>query len=242
MNRDERHTRAPATPPERRDLDGVPVLLPRDGEAGGTWIAVNALGHTVALLNRWGDSPVGDAGSPEAPLPNANSYVSRGLLVLEVASTAHRRAVDEALTRTPLVRYRPFTLVSLSPGEFPWLFEWDGHALERASVSVPGLVRASSGSDQAAAERERSALFREAASRPGGLTSEVLFALHRSHRPEKGALSICMHREEAVTVSLSLITVIPRLVRFRYVDGSPCEAGPGTEFTLSRLTTAGDPA
>ena len=61
MNRDERRTRAPATPPERRELDGVPVLLPRDGEAGGTWIAVNALGHTLALLNRWDDSPVGDS-------------------------------------------------------------------------------------------------------------------------------------------------------------------------------------
>ena len=242
MNRDERRTRAPATPPERRELDGVPVLVPRDGEAGGTWIAVNALGHTLALLNRWGDSPVGDAGAREPAPPNPRTFVSRGLLVLELASTPHRRAVDEALTRMPLVSYRPFTLVSLSPGEIPWLFEWDGRALERASVSAPGLVRTSSGFDQAAAERERGALLREAASRPGGLTPEVLFALHRSHRPEKGPLSICMHREEAVTVSLSLITVIPRLVRFRYVDGSPCEAGPGAEFILSRLTTAGDTA
>ena len=242
MNRDERRTRAPATPPERRELGGVPVLLPRDGEAGGTWIAVNAFGHTVALLNRWDDSPVGDGASREVSPPGPGPFVSRGLLVLELASTPHHRAVDVALTQMPLVSYRPFTLVSLSPGRIPWLFEWDGHALERAGVATPGLVRASSGSDQAAAERERGALFREEASRPGGLTAEVLYALHRTHRPEKGPLSICMHREEAVTVSLSLITVIPSLVRFRYVDGSPCEAGPSTEITLSRLPTAGDAA
>ena len=242
MNRDERRTRAPATPPERRELDGVSVLLPRDGEAGGTWIAVNALGHTLALLNRWDDSPVGDSAPREAAPPNPGPLVSRGLLVLELAPPPHRRAVDEALLRIPLTSYRPFTLVSLSPGEIPWLFEWDGRALERASVAVPGLVRASSGSDQAAAERERGQLFREATARPGGLTPDVLFALHRTHRPEKGPLSICMHREEAVTVSLSLITVIPSLVRFRYLDGSPCEAGPGTEITLSRLATAGDAA
>ncbi len=142
--------------------------------------------------------------------------------------------MDEALTRIPLVSYRPFTLVSLSPGEVPWLFEWDGQGLERASVAAPGLVRASSGSDQAGAERERGKLFREAAARPGGLTPEVLHALHRTHRPEKGPLSICMHREEAVTVSLSLITVFPSLVRFRYVNGSPCESGPGTELELGR--------
>src|SRR5258706_11133997 len=155
MNRDERRTRAPASPPERRELDGVPVLLPRDGEAGGTWIAVNALGHTLALLNRWDESPIADRGPSDQRRPDPRPFVSRGLLVLELAATPHRRAVDEALTRIPLVSYRPFTLVSLSPGEVPWLFEWDGQGLEPASVAAPGLVRASSGSDQAGAERER---------------------------------------------------------------------------------------
>jgi transport and Golgi organization protein 2 len=234
MNRDERRTRAPANPPEYRVLGGVAVLLPRDGEAGGTWIAVNALGHTLALLNRWDESPIAERGPDREPRAGPGPFVSRGLLVLELAATPHRRAVDEALTRIPLVSYRPFTLVSLSPGELPWLFEWDGRGLERASVVAPGLVRASSGSDQAGAERERGKLFKEGAARPGGLTPEVLFALHRTHRPERGPLSICMHREEAVTVSLSLITVFPSLVRFRYVDGSPCESGPGTEMELGR--------
>ena len=137
------------------------------------------------------------------------------------------------------LRTRDSFIVEVGSGEPPAANE----VLDaRNCVAVPGLVRASSGSDQAAAERERGKLFREAAARPGGLTPELLFALHRTHRPEKGPLSICMHREEAVTVSLSLIMVIPSLVRFRYVDGSPCEAGPGTEITLSRLATAGDAA
>jgi transport and Golgi organization protein 2 len=232
MNRDERRTRAPASPPERRDLNGVFVLMPRDGEAGGTWIAVNALGHTLALLNRWDESPISDRGSSHEIRSDPGPFVSRGLLVLELAATPHRRAVDEALTRVPLMSYRPFTLVSVSPGEVPWLFEWDGRALARASVAAPGLVRASSGSDQAGAERERGKLLKEATSRPGGLTPEVLSALHRTHRPERGPLSICMHREEAVTVSLSLITVFPSLVRFRYVNGSPCESAPGPELEL----------
>jgi hypothetical protein len=43
-----------------------------------------------------------------------------------------------------------------------------------------------------------------------------------------------MHREEAVTVSLSLITVFPKLVAFRYVDGSPCESRDVTERELAR--------
>ena len=247
MNRDERRTRAPATPPERRELRGVPALLPRDGEAGGTWIAANALGHTLALLNRWDESPVdappGNGGSGDQGARfNPGPFVSRGLLVKDLAHTRDRREVDEALTRIPLVSYRPFTLVSVSPGEVPWLFEWDGRALERAHVTEPGLVRTSSGADQAGAERERGGLFREAARRSGGLTPEVLFALHRSHRPEKGPLSICMHREEAVTVSLSLITVFPDRVTFRYVNGSPCESTEVTDVELARWPGSAGPA
>lgn len=224
MNRDELRTRAPALPPTHRMLRGVTVLLPTDGEAGGSWIAVNDFAHTLALLNRWDDTP------HDVPGP----FVSRGLLVSELAPTAGPAEVDRALGRIQLELYRPFTLASVAPGEDPRLFEWNGRVLDCVTVTEPGLLRASSGSDQARAERERGALFREAAVRPEGLNEAVLWALHRSHLPEKGPLSICMHRDEAVTVSLSLIMVSPRLVRFRYVMGSPCEATESEEFVIER--------
>ncbi|HEV8356520.1 MAG TPA: NRDE family protein [Gemmatimonadales bacterium] len=224
MNRDELRTRARATPPARRDLHGVPALLPADGQAGGTWISTNALGHSLALLNRWDETPF-DATGP---------FVSRGLLVLELAHLPGPRAVEQALAGMVLASYRPFTLTSLVTDQPPWLFEWDGRRLERGQVTAPGLVRASSGSDQAGAERERGRLFREAAARPGGLTPEILWAHHRSHRPEKGPTSICMHRDEAVTVSASLITASPKFMTFRYLDGSPCESTALTELSLER--------
>ena len=224
MNRDELRSRAPALSPTHRLLDGVTVLMPTDGEAGGSWIAANDFGHTLALLNRWDDAP------HDVPGP----FISRGLLVAQLAATAGPAEVYRALGSIELQRYRPFTLASVGPAEDPRLFEWNGQALERVTVSEPGLLRASSGSDQAGAERERGALFRAAAAQPGGLDEAALWALHRSHLPEKGALSICMHREEAVTVSLSLIMVSPSLVRFRYVKGSPCEAVESEEFVLER--------
>jgi hypothetical protein len=226
MNRDERRTRAPALPPTHRVLRGVTVLLPTDGEAGGSWIAVNDFGHTLALLNRWDDTP------HEAPGP----FISRGLLVVGLAPTAGPAEVFRALGGIQLQLYRPFTLASVAPDEDPRLFEWDGRVLEHVTVTEPGLLRASSGSDQAGAERERGALFREAARRPEGLNEAVLWALHHSHLPEKGPLSICMHRNEAATVSLSLIMVSPSLVRFRYVAGSPCETAESEETVLERST------
>lgn len=223
MNRDERRTRAPALPPGPVDADGVPALMPVDGDAGGTWISVNARGHTLALLNRWDESPH-DTGTP---------FVSRGLLVRDLAGLAGSGTLRTAISGLPLSRYRPFTLASVAPAGHPVLFEWNGQELSHGIVTEPGLVRTSSGSDQAGVEHSRSALFRAARGAPGGLTPEVLAGFHRSHEPEKGPLSICMHRDEAVTVSFSLITVSHGQVLFRYVAGSPCETELYTESSLA---------
>ena len=222
MNRDERRTRAPALPPAQVEAGGVPSLMPIDGDAGGTWISVNDRGHTLALLNRWDESPH-DSGTP---------LVSRGLLVRDLSGLPDAGAVRTAMAGLPLSRYRPFTLVSVALEERPVLFEWNGQELSHAGITEPGLVRTSSGSDQVGVERSRGALFRTAREAPDGLTPEVLVALHRSHLPEKGQLSICMHRDEAVTVSFSLITVSHGQVLFRYVAGSPGETEGFTESFL----------
>ncbi|HSE52297.1 MAG TPA: NRDE family protein [Gemmatimonadales bacterium] len=221
MNRDERRTRAPALPPGPVDA-GVPALMPVDGDAGGTWISVNDRGHTLALLNRWDESPH-DSGTP---------VVSRGLLVRDLSGLPGTGALRSALAGLPLARYRPFTLVSVGLAGYPVLFEWNGQDLSHGTVTEPGLVRTSSGSDQDGAERSRGALFRAAREAPEGLTPEVLTALHRSHLPERGPLSICMHRDEAVTVSFSLIRVSGGRVLFRYVAGSPGETEGFTESFL----------
>jgi hypothetical protein len=196
--------------------------MPVDGDAGGTWISVNEQGHALALLNRWDESPH-DAGTP---------FVSRGLLVRDLAGLPGSGAIRSALASLPLARYRPFTLVSVALGGHPVLSDWNGQAMTDGTVSEAGLVRTSSGSDQVGVERSRGALFRTAREAPGGLTPEVLTALHRSHLPERGPLSICMHRDEAVTVSSSLITVSGGQVLFRYVTGSPCQTGQYTESSL----------
>jgi len=222
MNRDERRTRAPALPPSVADAGGSPALMPVDGDAGGTWISVNDRGHALALLNRWEESPH-DAGTP---------LVSRGLLVKDLAGLSSSAALRVALGALPLSRYRPFTLVSVAPAKPPLLFEWNGRVLRHGTAAEPGLVRTSSGSDQVGVERSRGALFSAARAAPGGLNAEALPALHRSHEPAKGPLSICMHRDEAVTVSFSLIRTSLGKVLFRYVTGSPCETGSYTESSL----------
>ena len=53
MNRDEKIARGAGVPPEIHHRNGTTAMYPSDG-AGGTWIATNEYGITLALLN-WND-------------------------------------------------------------------------------------------------------------------------------------------------------------------------------------------
>ena len=63
MNRDEQIARPPALPPERVSIPGGYAIYPRE-QSGGTWIAANSLGITLAL--RTGIPPPLSIRSPEA--------------------------------------------------------------------------------------------------------------------------------------------------------------------------------
>src|SRR6516165_11404356 len=68
-NRDEKHTRRPASKPQLLTRGGMRFLAPIDGDFGGTWIAVNESGLSLALLNRG---------------PASTAQLSRGLIVMNL--------------------------------------------------------------------------------------------------------------------------------------------------------------
>ena len=72
-----------------------------------------------------------------------------------------------------------------------------------------------------------------------GRWAEVLPAFHRSHEPQRGALSPCMHREEATTVSLTVIEVSARVVSMAYAAGPPCRTELGPPRRLERVPQFG---
>ncbi|MDQ7087908.1 MAG: NRDE family protein [Acidobacteriota bacterium] len=84
FNRDESRARREAAPPRVVSGGDCSFVAPVDGEAGGTWIAVNAAGIGLALLNRYDRE--GRSGER-----------SRGLLVAELASLGDLRHLGEAL-------------------------------------------------------------------------------------------------------------------------------------------------
>jgi hypothetical protein len=76
----------------------------------------------------------------------------------------------------------------------------------------------SSGYDEPGAQAARSQVFRQALRQSSAGTLAWLRRLHRSHRPERGAYSICMHREDAATVSYTEIRSRPGRVEMEYAD------------------------
>ena len=111
-NRDEALVRKPAELPHAETIAQHQVLFPRDGQAGGTWIATADNGRTVCLLN----------GAFTWHKHNPPYRMSRGLVVLDFFKSDSVAAFHQ---NYDLHGIEPFTLLAIEAGE---LFElrWDG--------------------------------------------------------------------------------------------------------------------
>ena len=234
MNRDERPTRAPGLPPSIHGA-GVQWIAPIDGQSHGTWIGANDRGVTLAILNRYHESPMSADGE----------WISRGLLVTSLIEETTKDDVERRLRDEPLKLYQPFTLAAFEIGRGARLLAWNGETLAVSQVVETGLVLTSSGYDQEKATRDRRALFtrwREFdpthPTHPTYPTPESFEAIHGSHIPEKGPLSICMHRPEAGTVSFTRIDVRSESIVVFYVPGPPGETTERVTQSLPRPAAA----
>ncbi|MDZ4865669.1 MAG: NRDE family protein [Gemmatimonadota bacterium] len=226
-NRDERFTRAPALPPAVREQRGVPYLAPLDGDFGGSWLAVNAFGLTLSLLNRY---RVEGYVAPAAPL-------SRGLLLLDLIVSPAAADARSTLTRTDLHQVQPFTLIIVAPDSDAHLARWDGEQLAFSSSNASGLLATSSAVSEPEVAESRIARFSSLAP----VTLEGLEALHRSHLPERGRLSICMHRTDAETQSYSRVSVTSRQVTLAHTGASPCREVPPVSLNIPRRIATIEP-
>ncbi len=216
FNRDEKKTRAVATPPRFSIEDGIGILAPRDPQGGGTWIAVNSCGVSLSLLNGVG------------PVPSM--AMSRGLLPDRLIRLGSLAAILASLRNTDLAMFLPFRLVILAPGHPIHLFEWDG--MDRRLVTSDadsGFVTSSSYEPQRVAESRRGVFD---AMKP--VVADSLEGFHRYHGESPNALSPCMHRDDAETVSFTRIRVDETSASLFYVDGAPCRQGPSMLLEIPR--------
>lgn len=241
-NRDESPSRGEARAPAVRVTAGRRVLAPMDTDAGGTWIATDEQGRTLCVLN--GDRP------PVLPVPEAP--LSRGVLVLRLMETPAIDSVESRLRATVgtgRLAVKPFKLLVAEPGSEgrpaqSHLLQWDGARIERFDASGPRML-VSSTFEADAVDAHRRDDFLAWRERHGSASGPELVgalkawhASHRAERPSGDAYSVCMHRDDARSVSFTLVRVGPESVRMSYRAGSPCASGAFEESRLERRSGA----
>jgi len=212
MNRDEKLTRPTGLPPKKKKVNGRDVLFPSE-TGGGTWIAVNDHGATLALINWY---------SITARV--RDKAVSRGEIIKATSSTLSPDVAEAVIHELPLNRINPFRLIAvyLATGEIiEW--RWNLKKLARKNHHWKSQQWISSGFDEPAAQRERHKAFQQAGQKHSTTSLDWLRRLHRSHSPQCGPFSTCMHRPDAATVSYTEVAVSPRRATMRYHAGALCQ-------------------
>ena len=227
-NRDESHARRPALGPRPAVRNGVSLIAPMDGDHGGSWIGINQFGLTLCLLNRYGYDTV----------EQNRRFTSRGLLLMDLMDCDRTQRVNERVNESDLGVFRPFTMVALTVEEPAMLIEWTGTKCIIQSNAESNMPITSSSMKELDVIGERKKQFQKLLSQAGHLDARLLYQFHRSHLPVRGPYSVCMHREDAATVSLSAVTVTPELIEFNYSGGSPCLELPTEGVQLERVSAA----
>jgi hypothetical protein len=221
-NRDERIDRPPAIPPRIDERGWVRFIAPVDPQSGGTWIGVNEFGVSVCLLN-------GKNARDGAP-----AIRSRGLIVRDLIWADSARECALWLNQLDLTRVAPFVVLLLQPEMPATVGHWDGERLTLAGSADSSIPLTSSSYDPLGACEIRHNEFRTLTRSGDRIDPSVLYTFHRSHGHGPSPYSVCMHRPDAETVSLSHIAVTPEVVRFSYSPAAPCRFAAGEELVLSR--------
>ena len=212
MNRDELLTRPAALAPVIRSQNGMEYVCPRE-PSGGTWIACNSLGNLLALLN-WNEIDMAALGEKRR---------TRGLVIPELMLEENSSSTDTRLDCLNLDGVFPFRLIGVFRNETQLIeWRWDGTAIQ-PFVSPWSRKHwfSSSLSDKTATEQR--GLTCEAASfHPAAGSASWLRKLHRSHEPKPGPYSVCVHRQDAATVSYTEVACCLSRISMSYLSGNPC--------------------
>jgi hypothetical protein len=210
VNRDESRLRSAAIPPTIETFGGRQAILPRDPQAGGTWIGVNDAGVAMVLLNATG------APAPARP-------ITRGAIIPLLLDAVNR---DEAVARAEQInvgQFAPFRLVIVDRSMLVELTIDDCglRVHERHAIDRP-LMYTSSGLGDAlvgAPRRELfAAMFAESAS-----WRATQDAFHRHRWPGREGVSVNMSRPEASTVSQTIVEITSDAATIIYHGAPPSE-------------------
>jgi Transport and Golgi organisation 2 len=211
-NRDELRCRPVALPPQIEQFGKRRAALPIDPTSGGTWVGVNDAGLALALLN---------VNSKNGAMAPRTATLSRGKIIPALLhDDTPLTAAFSALALDP-ARYAPFRLVLVNRREAVEVHS-DGTRIRlvwRIGLTRPQFFTSSGLGDQAV-EGPRRQLFGEFFDQPGDQIAQQ-DAFHRHRWPDRPHLSVCMDREDARTVSHTVVSLDPDKVTLSYHPDAP---------------------
>ncbi len=212
MNRDERIVRGAGELPEIHQLNGTTAMYPSDG-AGGTWIAANQHGITLALLNQ------------NCIVQRAldSKVRSRGAIIPILARGSSLAGLQAAFGALNLEGIQPFRLVGVFPSERAIVeWGWDSSQIVFQTHGWHPRHWFSSSLSDSQAESLRGAACRDAQHELDAGSAPWLRRLHASHAGGPGPFSLCVHRDDVKTLSYSEVLVTPGQIQMGHFRGSPC--------------------
>ena len=205
-NRDEKSLRAKAIPPKEYIVKGHKLLFPKDSDAGGTWIAINANGTAGVLLN----------GGFIKHRHEPPYKKSRGLAFLDIV------AADDlyfSYATVDLNGIEPFTVVLWNGGD---LLEcrWDG---QKKHTKVLDAGRRYTWSSVTLYDKgtitKRENWFEQWQSKHIAPTMHEIMAFHLSGGDGDTHNDLCMNRDGLMlTVSITGLEITPEKCQMKYLD------------------------
>ena len=212
-NRDERRDRQAALPPTSYACGKQTAIFPVDPAGGGTWIGVNDAGLAATLLNR---TRFGDARPIAAQ--------SRGLLVPRVMAAQCWGEAMLSAGRIDPTLYHPFRLVVVR-GSLVGEIVSDGRRVSSTASALTGpTLFTSSSLGDALVEEPRRRLFEQMIRDHHGDRLHAQWRYHRHRWPQRPELSVAMERDDAMTVSRTVIDVGADSISLSYqrvTNGNP---------------------
>ena len=217
MNRETPRNRPQDHGPQVRSLGRVYVVHPTTS-TGGTWIALNSYGITLALLP-WQRIPL----TPSVPSEEQREPEQ---ILPELLSVQGDQELSDRLAKLSMERVAPFRLIGIFPAQariVEWL--WNQERWFIRPRSWRPRLWASSLQNEEAVQKERRALWEKALQEPDAGTPIWLRRFHRMHVVQPDSASICVHGEAVCTSSYTEILVVGRRGQMTYHAGPPCLRG-----------------
>ncbi len=208
-NRDEGANRKPSSVPQILDIDGMKIMCPVDGEAGGSWFAVSEYGRAVCLLN----------GALIAHQHQPPYRISRGLMLLNSFKYESLKAFIDDYDFNGI---EPFTFICFEINHSLVIsdFRWDGKEkhFREINASAP-LIWSSASLYTIEAQQKRKHWFEDWLMKNPEYRLETIREFHHFAGDGDEHDSLIMNRNNQVmTVSVTSLVIRNKEATMIYED------------------------